>query len=100
MDVTHHFDGLEFEWDSEKAATNEDKHSVQFTEAATVFADPVARIFDDDARSETEVREIIVGYSLAQRLLLVSYTERSETIRLISARIATKKERKNHEQST
>mgnify|MGYP003382804393 CR=1 FL=1 len=89
-----------FEWDSRKAATNIRKHSVSFDEASTVFDDPVAAIFDDETHSNSEVRELIIGHSITGRLLLVSFTERpGEMLRLISARVATKKERQDYEDS-
>ena len=90
---------LEFEWDEAKAASNQKKHGVTFEEAATVFADPLAAIFDDEVHSEEEQREIIIGHSAKKRLLLVCFTERAEAIRIISARRATKRERKDHEEN-
>ena len=90
---------LEFEWDPAKAQENSRNHGVTFEEAATVFGDPLARIFDDPEHSADEPREIIVGYSQRQRLLLVSFTERSPKIRIISARPATRRERQSHEQN-
>jgi uncharacterized DUF497 family protein len=66
---------IEFEWDTDKAATNVQKHQVSFVEAATVFSDPLAAIFDDNLHSDEEVRELIVGHSINQRLLVVCYTE-------------------------
>jgi uncharacterized protein len=89
---------LEFEWDEDKAASNQKKHRVTFEEAATVFADPLAAIFDDEEHSEEEQREIIVGHSAENRLLLVSFTERGGAIRIISARRATKRERRDYEE--
>ena len=89
--------GIEFEWDSAKAEANLAKHSVTFEEALTVFTDPIARIHTDPDHSESEPREIIIGHSIQQRLLLVSFTERGERIRLISARPATKRERRDYE---
>ncbi len=87
-----------FEWDSYKAATNLKKHSVSFDEASSVFDDPMAILFDDEEHSATEVRELIIGYSVSGRLLLVGFTERSgEMLRLISARAVTRKERKEYE---
>lgn len=87
-----------FEWDSRKAATNIGKHGVSFDEASTVFDDPLAFIFDDEEHSISEVREVIIGHSIAGRLLLVSFSERpAEMLRLISARVATRKERKDYE---
>jgi uncharacterized DUF497 family protein len=89
---------LEFEWDEDKAASNEKKHHVTFEEAASVFADPLAAVFDDDEHSELEQREIIIGHSVADRLLLVSFTEREDAVRIISARKATKRERRDYEE--
>lgn len=88
---------MEFEWDEDKAAANRQKHEVSFAEAQTVFADRLAVIFDDPQHSARETREIVIGYSETGRLLLVSFTERGENMRLISARAATSQERKNHE---
>jgi uncharacterized DUF497 family protein len=89
---------LAFEWDEDKAASNLKKHGVTFEEAASVFSDPLAAIFDDEAHSEEEHREIIIGHSSQNRLLLVCLTERGETIRIISARRATKRERRDYEE--
>jgi uncharacterized protein len=91
--------GFEFEWDPKKAEENLKRHRVAFDEALTVFADPLARIFDDPDHSTDETREIIVGHSEKQRLLLVSFTERPPKVRIIGARKATKRERKDYEQS-
>jgi uncharacterized DUF497 family protein len=66
---------VDFEWEAVKADANARKHRVGFGEALTVFADPLARIFDDPDHSAREQREIIVGHSTQQRLLLVSFTE-------------------------
>jgi uncharacterized DUF497 family protein len=90
---------LEFEWDPEKADENLKNHGVGFAEALTVFADPSAHIFDDPDHSNDETREIIFGHSRRRRLLLVSFTERTPKVRIISARKATKRERQDYEQS-
>jgi uncharacterized protein len=90
---------LEFEWDPSKAEENLKKHGVGFDEALTVFANPSARIFEDPDDSTDEARGIIIGYSQRQRLLLVSFTERTPKVRIISARKATKRERQDYEQS-
>ena len=90
---------IEFEWDSQKAASNFKKHGVTFEEAVTVFGDPLAAIFDDEEHSVDEPREIIVGHSNYQHLLLVNFTERSDKIRIISARRATKRERQDYEEN-
>lgn len=64
--------GLRFEWDDSKAHLNLRNHGVGFDEAQTVFVDPLARIFDDEAHSVEEEREIVIGYSSRDRLLFVS----------------------------
>ena len=88
----------QFSWDRWKAAGNVEKHSVTFEEAASVFRDPLAVIFDDDLHSEEEYREVIMGHSERNRLLIVSFTERDDIIRIISARTAKKRERDSYEQ--
>ncbi len=90
---------LGFEWDDDKAVANEQKHGVTFAEVATVFDDPLAAVFADPDHSEDEEREIIVGYSQLDRLLVVSYTSRPPNLRIISARRASSKERHKHEQN-
>jgi uncharacterized protein len=87
-----------FEWDPRKAARNLSKHRVSFTEALTVFADPLARIVDDPRHSRDEPRYILLGSSAHKRLLVVMYTERGGGIRLISARKATPRERNSYEE--
>lgn len=90
--------GLRFEWDSKKAGSNFKKHGVSFLEAATVFADPLAGTKDDPDHSENEERFIIIGHSQKFRTLVVVFTERSDLIRIINARLATKNERKQYEE--
>jgi uncharacterized DUF497 family protein len=90
---------MEFEWDESKAAANLKKHGVSFDEAETVFDNVLAIIFDDEAHSEGERREIMIGHSRNNRLLLISFTERSNVIRIISARLATRREREDYEQN-
>jgi uncharacterized protein len=90
---------MEFEWDKFKAAANLSKHSISFEEAKTVFNNPLAVIFDDEAHSFEEKREIIIGHSQNNRLILVSFTERPNAIRIISARLATRIEREDYEQN-
>jgi uncharacterized DUF497 family protein len=90
---------LQFEWDTKKAETNLAKHGVSFEEAITVFADPLARIFDDPEHSQSERREIIIGHSVQQRLILVSFIGIDEKVRLLSAREATRRERKDYEEN-
>ncbi len=89
---------LQFEWDEGKAKLNIKKHGIDFGTATTVFYDPLALIFDDVWYSVGEAREIIIGHDRNYRLLLVCFTERNDRIRIISARLATKKERQDYEQ--
>lgn len=90
----------DFGWDSRKAELNIQNHGVSFEEAVTVFDDPLARIFEDEEHSGSEARALLVGYSVSGRLLFVSYGERDEVVRIISARNAEPWERRNHEQGT
>jgi uncharacterized protein len=89
---------MEFEWDSAKAAANLSKHGVSFDEAKTVFDDSLYVDFYDPDHSDEEHRYIIVGQSQQGRLLMVSYTERDDTIRVISSREVTPAERKDYEE--
>lgn len=88
---------MQFEWDREKADFNLRKHGVSFEEAVTVFYDPLATTFPDPDHSVDELRLITFGYSTQERLLVVAHAERGNTIRVISARIATTHERKRYE---
>lgn len=91
---------MRFEWDPAKAESNLRKHDVSFDEAVTVFKDPLAFIFDDEAHSEEEHREIIIGMSALRRMLLVCFVERvQDTVRIISARPATRQEIKDYEKN-
>jgi hypothetical protein len=91
---------VKFERDKDKAASNLKKPGVSFEEASTVFDDPVAYIFDDEDHSADERRKIIIGHSNQNRLLLTCFIERAENIiRIFSARLATKKERKDYEEN-
>ena len=93
--------GYRFAWDKEKAAANIANHQgLTFDEASTVFDNPLAKIFDDEIHSLEEKREIIIGNSVNDRLLLVCFTERpGEIIRIISARFPTRNERKAYEEN-
>ncbi len=91
---------MDFEWDPFKDAANRRKHGVGFDEALTVFADPLARIFADPDHSVDEAREIMIGHSTRQLLLIVVLGEQHGSIRIISARTATKRERQGYEQNT
>ena len=90
---------MEFEWDEEKAAANLSKHGVSFDEAKTVFDDPLYVDFYDPDHSYDEHRYIIIGESQQDRLLIVSYTERGDVTRLMSAREVTPTEREAYEES-
>lgn len=88
---------MEFDWDPEKAQQNERKHRVSFEEARSVFDDRPARSFPDPDHSLDELREVTVGYSEAGRLIVVIHTQRDLAVRIISARMATRRERRDHE---
>ena len=88
-----------YEWDPGKAKANLRRHRVSFEEAATVFLDPIALTYPDPDHSGEELREITIGRSVRQRVLFLSHTRRGERTRLISVRKATKRERKQYEES-
>ena len=88
---------MPFEWDPAKAAANLLTHGVSFDEAKTVFDDPLYVDFYDPDHSLDEHRYIIIGVSQPGRLLMVSYTERGDSIRIISSREVTQKERRDYE---
>ena len=88
---------LAFEWDEQKARRNIKKHKVSFEEATTVFADPLSLTIPDPLHSEEEDRFVTMGMSIRGRLLVVVHTERGDTIRIISARLATSRERRAYE---
>ncbi|MBA4067159.1 MAG: hypothetical protein C0501_26330 [Isosphaera sp.] len=88
---------MEFEWDEDKARANEAKHGVSFPEAASVFGDPLAVTFDDPLHSADEARYLTIGLSAAGRVLIVSHTDRGDATRVISARAASRGERKGYE---
>ncbi|HEY4759168.1 MAG TPA: BrnT family toxin [Thermoguttaceae bacterium] len=90
--------GFIFEWDDKKAERNLAKHGVSFDEAYTVFGDPLAITIDDPLHSKEEDRFITLGHSRQGRLMVVIFVERGDNIRIISARPATRRERKNYEE--
>ena len=90
--------GFTFEWSDRKARINLRKHGVAFTEACTVFGDPLALTIADPDHSSEEERSVTLGYSVRGRLLVVVHTERGARIRVISARVATPRERAVHEE--
>jgi uncharacterized protein len=90
---------LLFEWDPNKATENLETHRVSFDEASTAFRDTLSLTTFDPLHSEEEDRFVLIGNSHRSRLLVVVHTERYDFIRLISARKATKKERKQYEEN-
>jgi uncharacterized DUF497 family protein len=90
---------LSFEWDPDKADANHRKHGVSFDEAMTVFADPLATTIYDPDHSDDEDRYLSLGMSIVSRLLVVSFTDRGDKIRIISARVASRRERKQYEEN-
>ena len=90
---------LEFEWDPAKAEANLKEHGVSFDEATTVFRDTLSITISDPDHSDSEDRFIDIGMSHRMQSLVVSYTERQDKIRIISARRATRAERKSYEET-
>lgn len=90
---------LEFEWHAGKARSNAKKHGVDFEEAATVFSDKLSLTIPDPDHSDDEERWVVLGSSIRGRLLVVVFTERGASIRIISARCATRRERLDYEES-
>lgn len=90
---------LRFEWDKRKAESNLKEHGVAFREAATVFADPLSITISDPDHSASEMRFVDIGQSHHGRLLVVSYTERGDRIRVVNARLPTRAERRHYEEA-
>ena len=90
---------LLFEWDPKKAQLNIKTHGVSFDEVSTAFRDPLSQTIDDPLHSEDEDRFVLIGRSIQGRLLVIVHTDRGERIRIISARLATKKERLRYEEN-
>ncbi len=88
---------MDFEWDETKADSNERKHGVTFSEAMTVFADSYSITAYDPKHAEDEDQFLTMGSSGDGRLIIVSHTDRGDTVRIISARVATRRERKDYE---
>ncbi|MGH8478748.1 MAG: BrnT family toxin [Gammaproteobacteria bacterium] len=87
-------------WDPEKERINSAKHGINFTEAVTVFADPLELTIADPDHSEAEFRLVSIGMSSGGRLVVVGYTERGERMRIITARLASAREHKQYESGT
>ncbi len=93
--------GIVFDWDLRKAKSNHAKHGVSFEEASTVFGDPLSLTIIDPSHSRVaEERFVTIGNSYLGQLLLVAHRDEGETIRIISARKATRRERKDYEEGT
>ena len=90
--------GYVFDWDPDKAESNLRKHGVSFEEASTVFGDPLAMLMSDPDHSVDEERYVLLGTSLRKKLLVVAFAERTLLTRLISARRATRTERRKYEE--
>ena len=90
--------GYTFEWDPQKAESNRRKHRVTFDEGSTVFGDPLAILLRDPDHSVGEKRYLLLGMSNRRRLLVVAFAERPPRTRLISARRATRQERRRYEE--
>jgi uncharacterized DUF497 family protein len=90
---------LLFEWDPKKAIRNLKGHKVSFDEASTAFRDPLSMTIEDPLHSQEESRTVLIGKSQQGRLLVVVHTERGDRIRIISARLATKRERLDYEEN-
>ncbi len=91
---------LSFEWDDQKAKGNLAKHDLGFEEASTIFSDPLSLTIADPAHSQTENRFILIGMSHRGKLLVVVPTERGDNISIVSARPASRRERKSYEETT
>jgi len=91
-------DDLQFTWDPAKAEANFKKHGVSFEDAATVFRNPLAKVLPDPTHSEHERRSLIIGHSAQGGLLLVVFTDKNDRIRIISAREASARERREYEE--
>ena len=89
---------LQFAWDARKAAANLRKHGVSFAEAATAFGDPLSLTIPDPDHSQDEDRFLLIGRSTRQHLVVVTHAERGDTIRMISARRASRRERIAYEE--
>ena len=89
---------MEYEWDQNKAIANLQKHRVSFSEAATVFGDPLSITFPDPDHSIYESRFITIGLSSGSKIIILSHTDRGDNIRIISARKATRKEQRFYEE--
>ena len=98
MNRTVTLGGMTFEWNARKAAANLKKHGVTFEDGSSVFFDPFAITYPDPDHSLDERREVTLGYTMKEEMVFVSHCERGERIRIISARLATRTERRQYEE--
>ncbi len=91
--------GMIFEWDNKKAVANKSKHGISFEEAMTVFGDPLSLTIDDPLHSRDERRYVTIGSSVNKKILVVIHAENDDIFRIIGARLATPKERRNYEKT-
>jgi uncharacterized DUF497 family protein len=89
---------MKFEWDRGKAKSNLSKHGVSFEEAATVFGDPLSLTISDPGHSDEEDRFVTIGVSSKLRTIVLVHTDRGDHVRIVSARQATTRERKDYEE--
>ncbi len=97
MNVKYKLHGINFEWDSYKAAANLEKHGISFETASEVFHDPFVQVVDEEVVDD-EVRQTVIGMTVDWRLLYVVFVTREEVVRIISARLVTKAERRIYEE--
>ncbi len=88
---------MRFEWDEDKAEQNVEKHGVSFEETATVFGDPLSLTIEDPLHSQEEQRFVTVGESARGEFLVIVHADREDAVRIISARKATRRERRDYE---
>ena len=87
-----------FEWDAEKARQNVDKHGISFEEAVTAFGDPLSVTISDPDHSDSEDRRLLMGMSRRSRFVVVAFTERGDRLRIITARLASRREKRKYEE--
>ena len=97
MNIKYTLHGIDFEWDSQKASANLQKHGISFETACEVFHDPFVQVVDEEV-VDAEVREAAIGMTVDWRLVYVVYVFREEVVRIISARLVTKVERRQYEE--
>ena len=91
---------MQFEWNPDKAIINIQKHNISFTEASTVFNDPLSLTYQDPDHSLSENRYITIGLSQTGKIIILAHTDRNNKIRIISARLATRQERRFYEEGS